>query len=50
MKNLTLKEPKLAIAIMRTQVGHTFNNLAGKCNLEEIHDLRADGCGAAGYQ
>lgn len=43
-ENPTLREPELAIAVMRTEVGHTFSNLAGKGNLEEIHDLRADGC------
>ena len=45
----TLKESELVIAVMRTKVGHTFSNLAGKGNLEEIHDLRADRCRTRSY-
>lgn len=49
VENPTLRESELVIAVMGTQVGHTFINLAGKGNLEEIYYLRADRCGTAGY-
>ena len=49
IKNPTLREPGLAIAVLRTEVNHTSSNLAGKSNLEEINDLRADRCRTGSY-
>jgi len=47
--NPTLRGPELARVVMRTEAGHTFSNLAGKGNLKEIHDLRADRCRTGSY-